>query len=134
MKLLKLLPLAILSVISIGVHNFPAQAESSEWEQAQVGDGYTSSSEESCVPTMALSSGTDDCGNDLTTSSSDSSDSSDDSSCWDKMQDCLNKRDTQNDASGAGPVEREVENFGCAMDAISCGAGGFIKDVVGPLF
>ncbi len=65
MKPIKLLPLAVLSVISLGVHNFPAQAQaqSSEWEQAQVGDGYSSAS---CVPTMSLSSGTDDCGNPLT--------------------------------------------------------------------
>jgi hypothetical protein len=80
MKRIKLLPLALLSVISIGVHNFPAQAESSEWELAQVGDGYTSSSVESCVPTMSLSSGTDDCGNPLISEPSETEGDKDESS------------------------------------------------------
>jgi len=86
MKLIKLLPLAVLSIMSIGVHNFPAQAQSSEWEQAQVGDGYSSAS---CVPTMSLSSGTDDCGNPLTSEPSETEGDKDEGSEGDKDEGSL---------------------------------------------
>jgi hypothetical protein len=125
MKLIKILPLAVLPLISLGVHNFPAQAQSSEWEQAQVGDGYDPAS---CIPTTSLPSGTDNCGNPLTTTTEPTYPTTTEPtypsnpSCFDQMRECLDQRDAENNASGAGPLERNLEAGGCVEEGVVCAA------------
>jgi hypothetical protein len=138
MKLIKILPLAVLPLISVGVHNFPAQAQSSEWEQAQVGEGYSSAS---CIPTTSLPSGTDNCGNPLTTTTEPTypttTEPTSNGSCIDQLRGCLDQRDAENNASGAGQWERSAEAAGCVADfltdCVTPQLGQAINDVVVPL-
>lgn len=131
-KLILLTLLTAFYFIFLGLHTLPVFAET--YEQVGKADPY-------CPEPLVGMSVPDGyiCfdPNEQSTPNQPISDSSNPPSCWDKMRECFEQREAENNASGADRLERGAEDAGCVLDAAVCitpPVGQIIQDVVEPLW